>query len=117
MDEFTDAWFVGFDPDVTVGVWVGYDEKRPLGSGETGAQAALPIWIDYMRAYIGTRPPRQPAAVRGARQHRLRHAPERRHRGVHQRHAARRDDADPPATQPAATPAPATEAAPSKAAD
>jgi penicillin-binding protein 1A len=62
MDEFTDAWFVGFDPDVTVGVWVGYDEKRPLGSGETGAQAALPIWIDYMRAYISTRnrtnPPR-----------------------------------------------------------
>ena len=55
MDEFTDAWFVGFDPDITVGVWVGYDEKRPLGSGETGAQAALPIWMDYMRAYIGTR--------------------------------------------------------------
>jgi penicillin-binding protein 1A len=59
MDEFTDAWFVGFDPNVTVGVWVGYDEKRPLGSGETGAQAALPIWIDYMRAYIDTRASRK----------------------------------------------------------
>jgi penicillin-binding protein 1A len=55
MDEYTDAWFVGFDPRVTVGVWVGYDEKRPLGSsnnGETGASAALPIWVDVMRAYI-----------------------------------------------------------------
>jgi penicillin-binding protein 1A len=52
MDEYTDAWFVGFDPKITVGVWVGYDEKKPLGNGETGAQAALPIWVDFMRAYI-----------------------------------------------------------------
>ena len=52
MDEYTDAWFVGFDPKITVGVWVGYDEKKPLGNGETGAQAALPIWIDFMRAFI-----------------------------------------------------------------
>jgi penicillin-binding protein 1A len=55
MDEYTDAWFVGFDPKITVGVWVGYDEKKPLGNGETGAQAALPIWIDFMRAYIEAR--------------------------------------------------------------
>ena len=55
MDEYTDAWFVGFDPQITVGVWVGYDEKKPLGNGETGAQAALPIWIDFMRAYIDER--------------------------------------------------------------
>jgi penicillin-binding protein 1A len=54
-DDFTDAWFVGFDPDITVGVWVGYDKKKPLGSGETGAQAALPIWIDIMKSYIGDR--------------------------------------------------------------
>jgi serine/threonine protein kinase len=46
---------VGFDPKITVGVWVGYDEKKPLGNGETGAQAALPIWIDFMRAYIDGR--------------------------------------------------------------
>jgi penicillin-binding protein 1A len=52
MDEYTDAWFVGFDPNITVGVWVGYDEKKPLGSGETGASAALPIWIEFMQAYI-----------------------------------------------------------------
>jgi penicillin-binding protein 1A len=54
MDEYTDAWFVGFDPTITVGVWVGYDEKKPLGSGETGASAALPIWTDFMRVYIDT---------------------------------------------------------------
>jgi penicillin-binding protein 1A len=52
VDDYTDAWFIGFDPNITVGVWVGYDEKKPLGNGETGATAALPIWIDFMRAYI-----------------------------------------------------------------
>jgi penicillin-binding protein 1A len=55
MDEYTDAWFIGFDPNITVGVWVGYDEKKPLGSNETGAQAALPIWMDFMKAYIEKR--------------------------------------------------------------
>ena len=49
MDEYTDAWFIGFDPNITVGVWVGYDEKKPLGNGETGAAAALPIWMDFMK--------------------------------------------------------------------
>jgi penicillin-binding protein 1A len=78
MDEFTDAWFVGFDPDVTVGVWVGYDEKRPLGSGETGAQGGT-AHLDGLRARLHRHAPaRQPAAVRGARQHRLRHARQRR---------------------------------------
>jgi penicillin-binding protein 1A len=52
MDEYTDAWFVGFDPNITVGVWVGYNEKKPIGRNETGAQAALPIWMDVMKAYI-----------------------------------------------------------------
>jgi penicillin-binding protein 1A len=55
MDEYTDAWFIGFDPNITVGVWVGYDEKKPLGSNETGAVAALPIWMDFMKAFIDTR--------------------------------------------------------------
>jgi len=55
MDEYTDAWFIGFDPNITVGVWVGYDEKKPLGSNETGAQAALPIWMDFMKVFIDTR--------------------------------------------------------------
>jgi penicillin-binding protein 1A len=52
VDDYTDAWFVGFDPDITVGVWVGYDEKKPLGGNETGGTTALPIWMDFMRAYI-----------------------------------------------------------------
>jgi penicillin-binding protein 1A len=62
VDDYTDAWFVGFDPAITVGVWVGYDEKRPIGgssNGETGTSAALPIWMDFMRAYIEAQPDRQ----------------------------------------------------------
>ena len=55
MDEYTDAWFIGFDPDITIGVWVGYDEKKSLGPGETGSAAALPIWMDVMKAYLAER--------------------------------------------------------------
>ncbi len=56
VDDNTDAWFVGFDPDLTVGVWIGLDEKKPLGANETGAVAALPIWMEFMKAYIDGRP-------------------------------------------------------------
>ena len=55
MDEYTDAWFIGFDPNITVGVWIGRDEKKPIGYGEAGATAALPVWMDFMRAYINMR--------------------------------------------------------------
>ena len=51
-NNFTDAWFLGFSPSTTCGVWVGYDNRQTLGSKETGARAALPIWIDFMRAAI-----------------------------------------------------------------
>ncbi len=54
-DDFSDAWFIGFDPDITLGVWVGYDLKKPLGHGMSGAEAALPIWVNIFRAYIGDR--------------------------------------------------------------
>jgi len=47
-NDFTDAWFVGFSPSITCGVWVGFDEKKTLGNKETGAMAALPIWMDFM---------------------------------------------------------------------
>ena len=47
-NDFTDAWFVGFTPSMTCGVWVGYDEKKSLGAKETGAHAALPIWMNFM---------------------------------------------------------------------
>jgi penicillin-binding protein 1A len=50
--DFTDAWFLGFSPSVTCGVWVGYDSRESLGKKETGAAAALPIWMDFMRAAI-----------------------------------------------------------------
>lgn len=50
--DFTDAWFVGFSPSTTCGVWVGYDNRESLGNTETGAKAALPIWIDFMRTAI-----------------------------------------------------------------
>jgi len=119
MDEFTDAWFIGFDPNITVGVWVGYDEKKPLGRGETGAQAALPIWMDFVRAYIDMRADRNnkpqfeapgnivfvtlPSGIKEAFINGTQPA------GM---------TPDAPVTQPAAAPAaPPTEPAPSKAAD
>jgi len=56
VDDNTDAWFVGFDPDITVGVWLGFDDKRKsLGGAEQGAFAALPIWMDFMKTYIDGR--------------------------------------------------------------
>jgi len=51
-NDFTDAWFVGFSPSITCGVWVGFDEKKSLGNKETGARAALPIWMDFMRVAL-----------------------------------------------------------------
>jgi penicillin-binding protein 1A len=54
-DDYTDAWFVGFDPDITLGVWVGFDQKKPIGSNQTGAVAALPIWTDIMKTWIDRR--------------------------------------------------------------
>ena len=54
VDDNTDAWFVGFDPNITVGVWLGNDEKKPIGYNETGTTAALPMWMDFMKVYIDT---------------------------------------------------------------
>ncbi len=50
--DFTDAWFMGFSPSVTCGVWVGYDSRQSLGEKETGARAALPIWMEIMKVAI-----------------------------------------------------------------
>jgi penicillin-binding protein 1A len=44
-----DAWFVGYSAELVAGVWVGYDDHRPLGKGESGSKSALPIWIDFMQ--------------------------------------------------------------------
>jgi penicillin-binding protein 1A len=54
-----DTWFVGFNPDFTTGVWVGFDEKRPLGRREEGARAALPVWAYFMRDILQNRPERE----------------------------------------------------------
>jgi penicillin-binding protein 1A len=54
-DDYTDAWFIGFDPDITIGVWIGMDQKKPIAHNVTGADGALPIWIDVMKAWIGDR--------------------------------------------------------------
>jgi penicillin-binding protein 1A len=51
-NDFTDAWFVGFSPTLSCGVWIGYDEKKSLGPKETGARAALPIWMQFMNVAL-----------------------------------------------------------------
>ncbi|MDA8171339.1 MAG: PBP1A family penicillin-binding protein [Nitrospiraceae bacterium] len=54
--DFRDAWFVGYTPDLMAAVWVGFDNMKPLGQGETGAQAASPIWVDFMKYVLGKSP-------------------------------------------------------------
>ena len=49
-DEYMDTWFIGFTPQITVGVWVGFDDKTTLGKHGTGAEVALPIWTEFMKS-------------------------------------------------------------------
>ena len=56
-NDFTDAWFVGFSPTLTCGVWIGYDEKKTLGEKESGARAALPPWIQFMNVALAGKDP------------------------------------------------------------
>ncbi len=58
-NNFTDAWFMGFSPSITCGTWVGYDSRQSLGDKETGAKAALPIWMNFMKVAIADRPDEQ----------------------------------------------------------
>jgi penicillin-binding protein 1A len=56
-NDFTDAWFIGFTPELTAGVWVGFDDKSvSLGKPETGAVAALPIWLEFMQGALDGKP-------------------------------------------------------------
>ncbi len=55
---FEDAWFVGYTPDYVTGVWVGFDEEKSLGIGETGSRAASPIWLTFMRTILKDKPVR-----------------------------------------------------------
>src|SRR3984893_3104735 len=55
--DYTDAWFVGYTPQLTAGVWVGFDDKQiSLGKKETGARAALPIWLEFMQGALSRMP-------------------------------------------------------------
>ena len=54
--DYTDAWFLGFSPSITCGVWVGFDSRESLGEKETGARAALPIWLTVMKTAIANKP-------------------------------------------------------------
>jgi penicillin-binding protein 1A len=56
-NDFADAWFMGFAPNLAVGVWVGFDDRRSLGDREAGSRVALPIWIDFMRSALPLLPP------------------------------------------------------------
>ncbi len=51
-----DAWFSGFNPNIVATTWVGFDQLQPLGRGETGARAALPMWIHFMREALRNSP-------------------------------------------------------------
>jgi penicillin-binding protein 1A len=53
-----DAWFMGYTPRLTTGVWVGLDQEAPMGKGETGSRAASPIWLDFMKAALEGKPAR-----------------------------------------------------------
>jgi penicillin-binding protein 1A len=56
-NDFTDAWFIGYEPSLAAGVWVGFDEKKDsLGRGQSGAEAALPIWMDFWGTATADRP-------------------------------------------------------------
>ncbi|HEU4724881.1 MAG TPA: PBP1A family penicillin-binding protein [Candidatus Eisenbacteria bacterium] len=56
-DDYTDAWFIGYTPDLAAGVWVGFDRKRKIGPNMTGAAAALPIWVDMVASATKGKPP------------------------------------------------------------
>jgi penicillin-binding protein 1A len=69
-NDFTDAWFIGFSPSVTCGTWIGFDDRQTLGEKETGARAALPMWMDFMRVAIANKP-NEAFATAGAPQKKL----------------------------------------------
>lgn len=54
-----DAWFAGYTPDLVTVTWVGFDQMRSLGSGESGGVTATPIWADYMEQALKNVPVRQ----------------------------------------------------------
>jgi len=58
-NDYVDAWFSGFSPDLTTTVWIGYDEPKSMGRGEAGSRTALPIWVDFNRVALKDVPNRE----------------------------------------------------------
>ncbi len=65
-NEYRSAWFVGFTTDIVVGIYIGFDDNRSLGSGEAGASAAVPVFVDFMEDALKERPARPFVRPRGA---------------------------------------------------
>ena len=55
-DDYRDAWFVGYTPQIVTGVWLGYDKPKSAGKGFTGGAVAAPIWERFMRKAVASRP-------------------------------------------------------------
>jgi penicillin-binding protein 1A len=55
-NEQRDAWYIGYTPGIVTGTWVGYDDRRPMGKGETGSRAASPIWLYFMKEVLAGTP-------------------------------------------------------------
>jgi penicillin-binding protein 1A len=65
-----DAWFIGMTPSLVVGIWIGFDAPRPLGSGETGGKAAVPVFVELVKAMgrrVRSKPFPRPVGVVEAR--------------------------------------------------
>jgi penicillin-binding protein 1A len=58
-NDHRDAWFSGYTPDLAAAAWVGFDDFSPLGAGEFGGKAALPMWIEFMRGALAELPQRE----------------------------------------------------------
>ncbi|MBT5470148.1 MAG: hypothetical protein HOK41_06055, partial [Nitrospina sp.] len=55
-NNYVDAWFMGYTPELVTGVWVGKDKDEPLGRNETGSRAAIPIWLQFMQEALANKP-------------------------------------------------------------
>ena len=64
-NDYRDAWFIGYTPSLVTGVWVGYDDQQSIGPKETGARAALPIWLEFMKKVHANREPEDFAVPAG----------------------------------------------------
>ncbi|NMG43138.1 PBP1A family penicillin-binding protein [Aromatoleum toluvorans] len=64
-NDYVDAWFAGYNPDLVAVSWLGHDQPRNLGRGETGGTAALPMWVNFMRTALKGSPEKFPARPEG----------------------------------------------------